>query len=324
MKGKHLTDHERFYIEKRSAEGATGRGIAKELGVAPSTISREKKRNTPEDFKGLYCFRIAKPMAAERRSKASRGKAFGKLTPEMMVHVSQQLALGTSPEVISGVLKQQDGVLISKNTLYRFIAQDRRNGGSLYQSLPHRGKRYRYTAKTSKGSKIINRVGIEHRPAEAELKEQPGHFEIDTVFGKDQKSFLLTLVDKANKSLIVRKIPDKRAETVVAAFQEIVGSTLYQFKTLTSDNGTEFAAHEKIAEITGAGFFFAQPYHSWERGLNEHTNGLLRWFFPKGTDFNQISDEDIARIEHILNTRGRKSLGFRTPNEVFLEHLQAA
>lgn len=324
MKGKHLTDPERFYIEKRRAEDATQSAIAKELGVSPSTISREIHRNTPKDFNGLYCFRLAKSLAAERRSKASRSKAFNKLTTEIVAHVSQQLALGTSPEVISGVLKRQDGVLISKNTLYRFIAQDRRNGGVLYHNLPHRGMRYRYTAETSKGSKIINRVGIEHRPAEADLKAQPGHFEIDTVFGKDQKSFLLTAVDKATKSLIVRKLTDKRAETVIAAFQEIIGSTLYTFKTLTSDNGTEFAAHEKIAEITGAGFFFARPYHSWERGLNEHTNGLIRRFLPKGTDFNLVSDEEIARIEHILNTRGRKSLGFRSPNEVFLEHLQAA
>jgi IS30 family transposase len=324
MNGKHMTDLERFYMEKRLAECATQRAIAKELGVSPSTISREKSRNTLKDFNGLYSFRIAKTLAAERHSKASRDKAFAQLTPEIRAHVRQQLARGTSPEVISGVLKRQDGVLISKNTLYRFIAQDRRNGGVLYQSLPHRGMRYRYTAETSKGSKIINRVGIEHRPAEADLKAQPGHFEIDTVFGKDQKSFLLTAVDKATKSLIVRKLPDKRAETVVAAFQEIIGSTLYTFKTLTSDNGTEFAAHEKIAKITGAEFFFAQPYHSWERGLNEHTNGLLRWFYPKGTDFNLISDEEISRIEHILNTRGRKSLGFRTPNQVFLELLQAA
>jgi IS30 family transposase len=241
-----------------------------------------------------------------------------------MMQFCSQLDLGTSPEVIRGVLKQQEGVLISKNMLYRFIAQNRRNGGVLYQSLPHRGRRYRYTAETSKGSKIINRVGIEHRPAEADMKEQPGHFEIDTVFGKDQQSFLLTVVDKATKSLIVHKMSDKRAETVVAAFQNIMDSTLYPFKTMTSDNGTEFAAHEKIVEITGADFFFANPYHSWERGLNEHTNGLLRWFFPKGTDFNLISDEEIARVEHILNTRARKSLGFRTPNEVFLEHLLAA
>ena len=110
----------------------------------------------------------------------------------------------------------------------------------------------------------------------------------------------------------------------MAAFENVVATTLYEFKTLTSDNGTEFTNHTKISEITGADFYFANPYSSWERGLNEHTNGLIRRFFPKGTDFNNVSDEDIAKVEHILNTRGRASLGYKTPNEVFLEYLQAA
>jgi IS30 family transposase len=144
------------------------------------------------------------------------------------------------------------------------------------------------------------------------------------VFGKNQESFLLTAVDKASKITIIRKLPDKRAETVVAAFREIIGSTLYEFKTLTSDNGGEFARHEQIASLTGADFYFARPYHSWERGLNEHTNGLIRRFYPKGTDFNQVSDKEIAKLEHTLNTRGRKSLGYKSPNDVFLEHLMAA
>ncbi|WP_223253459.1 IS30 family transposase [Chromobacterium amazonense] len=219
-------------------------------------------------FKGLYCSRLATSMARARRQTASKRKAFSQLTPEIQCHIHQQLATHTSPEVISGVLQRQHNIRISKNTIYRFIQHDRRRGGSLYQQLPLQGKRYRYSAGKAKPSLILNRVGIEHRPAEADLKTQPGHFEIDTVFGKDQKSFLLTLVDKATKTLIIRKLPDKRAETVVAAFREITSSTMCTFKTLTSDNGTEFAHHEKIAAITGAQFFFARPYHSWERGLN--------------------------------------------------------
>jgi len=141
---------------------------------------------------------------------------------------------------------------------------------------------------------------------------------------ESRSSTLLTLVDKATKSAIIRKLPDKRAETVAAAFQNIVNNTLYEFKTITSDNGTEFALHDEIAKVTGAAFYFARPYHSWERGLNEHTNGLIRRFYPKGTDFNQVNDEDIAQIEHILNTRGRASLGYKSPNDVFLEHLLVA
>ena len=323
MKGKHLTSQERFYIEKRQAEGVKHIAIARELGVSRSTISRELLRNTDPGFKGLYSSRRADTLARYRRQRASASKAFRQFTPDIQCHIAQQLAVHTSPEVISGVLLRQHNIRLSKNTLYRYIQRDRKMGGTLYQQLPHGGQRYRYQAEKAKPGLIPNRIGIEHRPVEADLKQQPGHFEIDTVFGKDQKSFLLTLADKATKNVIIRKLPDKRAETVVAAFREIVGSTLYDFKTLTSDNGTEFALHEKIATLTGARFFFARPYHSWERGLNEHSNGLIRRFFPKGTDFNQVSDKQIAKLEHTLNTRGRKSLGFRTPNEVFLEYLQA-
>ncbi|WP_440866314.1 IS30 family transposase [Symbiopectobacterium purcellii] len=185
--------------------------------------------------------------------------------------------------------------------------------------------RYREFVLSPYGVIKIKSLGyIEYRPAQAELKQEPGHFEIDTIFGKDQKSFLLTIVDNALKTVIIRKLPNKRAETVVAAFRDIEANTFCKFKTLTADNGPEFALHEQITQITGAQVYFAHPYHSWERGLNEHTNGLIRRFYTKGTDFSQVSHRKIAELEHILNTRGRKSLGYRSPNEVFLTHLQAA
>ncbi|MGL4721196.1 MAG: IS30 family transposase [Kluyvera intermedia] len=246
------------------------------------------------------------------------------MEPHIQDFIRQALSTHTSPEVISGRLQLEFGVSVSKNTLYRYIQQERQAGGDLYQQLPHRGKRYSYNAENLKRGPIPNRVGIEHRPAEADLKQEPGHFEIDTIFGKDQKSFLLTLVDKALKTVIIRKLPNKRSETVVAAFRDIEANTFCEFKTLTADNGPEFALHEQITEITGAQVYFARPYHSWERGLNEHTNGLIRRFYPKGTDFSQVSHRKIAELEHILNTRGRKSLGYRSPNEVFLTHLLAA
>ncbi|RAP72241.1 transposase [Candidatus Erwinia dacicola] len=135
-------------------------------------------------------------------------------------------------------------------------------------------------------------------PAEAELKQKPSHFEIDTIFGKDQKSLLLTLVDKALKIVTIRKLPNKRAETVVVAFRDIEANTFCEF--------------------------IVRPYHSWERRLNEHTNGLIRHFHPKATDFSQVSHRKIAELKHTLNTRGQKSLGYRSPNEVFLTHLLAA
>ena len=108
------------------------------------------------------------------------------------------------------------------------------------------------------------------------------------------------------------------------AFRDVISTTFYKYLTLTSDNGPEFSNYVTISEITGAKFYFANPYCSWERGLNEHTNGLIRRFFPKGTDFNNVSEEDIAKVEFILNTRGRASLKYKTPNEIFLEHLLVA
>lgn len=324
MQGKHLTQKERFYIEKRWGDGVNQSTIARELDLPRSTISRELKRNTDPAFNGVYSCRRAHTLARERRHKPLPDNAFHQLEPHVQDFIRQALATHTSPEVISGRLVLEFGISISKNTLYRYIQQERQAGGELYQQLPHRGKRYSYNTDQPRRGPIPNRVGIEHRPAIADLKQEPGHFEIDTIFGKDQKSFLLTLVDKADKTVIIRKLPNKRAETVVAAFRDIEANTFCEFKTLTADNGPEFAQHEEITRITGAQVYFARPYHSWERGLNEHTNGLIRRFYPKGTDFSQVSHRKIAELEHILNTRARKSLGYRTPNEVFLTHLLAA
>ena len=324
MGGKHLTQKERFYIEKRLTCNVSRYQIAKELGVSTSTVYREVERNTAADFNKLYSCRRAVTLAQARRTDASSGKRFRQITDEVSRFIHDRLLVHTSPDVISGELKLKHKISVSENTIYRYIQYDKQMEGTLYKLLPHRGKPYNKRQSVSQRVKIVGRIGIEERPTVADLKQEPGHFEIDTIFGLEQKSFLLTVVDKANKALIIRKLPNKRAETVVSAFRDIVGSTFHEFKTITSDNGSEFAQHSQIAEMTGADFYFARPYHSWERGLNEHTNGLIRRFYPKGTDFNLVSDEDIARLEHILNTRGRASLGYKSPNEVFMEHLLAA
>jgi len=323
MGGKHLTKENRFYIEKRLAEEISPAQIAKELGVHRSTIVREVKRNTAPDFKGLYCYQVAQNTAATRRSNALASKKFAQLNDEVTGYIHERLGVHTSPDVISGEMRLKLEIKLSKNTIYRYITRDKEKGGVLYRQLPHRGKPYQRHKTGSVKVNISGRIGIEERPKIADLKQEPGHFEADTIFGLNQKSFLLTLVDKATKSTIIRKLPDKRAETVAAAFYDIVNNTFFDFKTITSDNGTEFALHDAIAKVTGAKFYFARPYHSWERGLNEHTNGLIRRFYPKGTDFNQVNDEDIAQLEHILNTRGRPSLKYKSPNDVFFEHLMA-
>jgi transposase, IS30 family len=322
MVKKHLTEQERFYIEKRLCEDTSHRQIGRELGVSHTTISREIRRNTDADF-GLYSNLRTQTLRQERYTRTRR-RAFSAIDEELSEHIRKRVSLHTSPNVISGELRRRGQVAPSKNTIYRYLAKLKAIGDNLYQALPHSGKPYAKSGRTGVKSKIVGRIGIENRPEIAGLKMEPGHVEADTIFGKDQASFLLTLVDKCTRSVVIRKLPNKCAETVTKAFKEIVSSTFYVFKTITSDNGTEFAGHKDIAQITRADFYFANPYSSWERGVNEHTNGLIRRFFPKGTDFNEVPDEEIARVEHILNTRGRAVLDFRSPNEVFLEHLMAA
>ena len=258
MQGKHLTQYERFYIEKRNAEGVNQTNIARELDLPRSTICRELRRNTDPTFNGVYCCRRADTLARGRCPKPLADNAFHQLEPHIQDFIRQALSTHTSPEVISGRLQLKFGISVSKNTLYRYIQQERLAGGELYQQLSHRGKRYSYSAENLKRGPIPNRVGIEHRTAEADLKQEPSHFEIDTIFGKDQKSFLLTLVDKALKTVIIRKLPNKRAETVVAAFRDIEANTFWEFKTLTADNGPEFSMHEQISEITGAQVYSAR------------------------------------------------------------------
>lgn len=273
MSHTQLTPKSRFFIQKRLESGAKKSTIAKELGVHSSTIGRELKRNIEAGFKGIYNHLLANRLTAERRINAKAGIAFQQIKDTTETYIITKLSTHSSPTVISGELNLKQAVKVSKNTIYRYINKNRQSGGKLYLNLPHAGTPYRAKADAS-AVKIPNRVGIEHRPAIADFKTEPGHFEIDTVFGYKQESFWLTLVDKATKSTIIRKLANKKAETVVEAFRDIIKTTPYEFKTLTSDNGTEFTRHTQIAEITKADFFFANPYSSWERGLNEHTNGL--------------------------------------------------
>jgi IS30 family transposase len=303
MTYRHLDEKDRFYIEQRLSEGCSIRGIARELGFSPSMISREIKRHTPADFRGLYCHRLACRYALEKRANAKHGKAFVKISEDIRELINKGLSTHSSPEIISKDLMIEHGIQVSESTLYRYIHDDRAKGGRLYKNLPHSGKPYKKSVKSNTQAKIPNRIGIENRPAIADQKVEFGHFEIDTIVGKEHKSYLLTLVDKANKMCCIRKMPNKKAETVVNTFSDVVESTFFDFKTITSDNGTEFSSHMNISEITGADFYFARPYRSCDRGLNEHTNGLIRRFLPKGTDFNEISDKQIATIEHILNSR---------------------
>ena len=319
---EHLTSEDRFYIEKRRAENISIRAIARELERSPSSISRELKRNIPDDFNGLYSSRVADKLAKMRRTDASKAKAFKSIDSFVDSYLRQSLANHTSPNVVSGELALKHQTHVSENTLYRYIEHLEEQGESLRKDLPRRGKPYKRSGTVR--STIKNRVDISERPAILAEKTEIVHVEVDTIVGINHKFELLTIVDKACKVVTIRRLKSKSAEAVIEGFKDVHQSTFYDFKTITSDNGTEFAGHEEIAKITGADFYFAKPYSSWERGLNEHTNGLIRRFLPKGTDFDDVSDEELSRIEHILNTRGRESLGFYSPYDIFMQYLNAA
>lgn len=322
MKYTQLTKEERYYIERRKANlsNISGRQLAREMGRSHTTINRELKRNIDPSF-GFYSGLRANTLALDARHKSARKPILMQTIAEKTkAFIIESLQDRTSPEQICGRLKVKHGIRISVSTLYRYIDKDKIHGGELYKNLRHRKKKYK-KSKNNNATVIKNKKSIDERPKIADQKLEPGHWEFDTIYGLDQKSYLLTLTDKASKYQIIRKLPNKEAATVLSEMQKIVSTTLLPFKTITSDNGTEFAEHEAISALTKADFFFAHPYSSWERGLNEHQNGLIRDFFPKKIDFRLVDDYEIRGVENNLNNRPRKSLGFLTPAEVMFEYV---
>ena len=309
---RRVTYEDRCQIYALSKCGTGQESIASILGVSQSTVSRELRRNRGQ--RG-YRFKQAEAKAQARQAIRSKPR---KLTASVRRKVEAKLRqMRWSPEQISGWLRDQ-GIRLSHERIYQMIWQDKRDGGNLWRSLRRRGKRYNKRAGKNAGRGLIpNRIDISDRPAIVARKARLGDWEGDTVASAGHKGGLLTLVER--KSLLT-KISKLRRSTARATQRATVrrlkpiGNFVH---TITFDNGKEFAAHQDIAHALKAKIFFATPYHAWERGLNENTNGLIRDFFPKGTDFSTISNAEVAKVERLLNARPRKSLGFRSPQEVF-------
>ena len=309
---RRVTYEDRCQIYALSKGGTSQESIASVLGVSQSTVSRELRRN-----RGQRGYRFKQAEAKAQARQAIRRKP-RKLTASVRRKVEAKLRqMRWSPEQISGWLRDQ-GIKLSHERIYQMIWQDKRDGGNLWRSLRRRGKRYNKRAGKNAGRGLIpNRIDISDRPAIVAHKARLGDWEGDTVASAGHKGGLLTLVER--KSLLT-KISKLRRSTARATQKATVrrlkpiGDFVH---TITFDNGKEFAAHQGIAHALTAKIFFATPYHAWERGLNENTNGLIRDFFPKGTDFSTISNAEVAKVERLLNARPRKSLGFRSPQEVF-------
>lgn len=315
---KHLNQKEQFYISQRLQAGANRKQIASDLGRHASTIGREIARNK-EPSTGFYS-----GVAAAEKSKLRQVMAERKATVITLISsrayytILEELQKRSSPEQIADILSNEIGEPISHQAIYNYIWHDKVAGGKLYLQLRRKGRRYRYAKKYAKV--LINgKKSIEIRPLKLALLQSFGNWEIDTIFGKDQKSFLLTIVEMGTKYTIIRKIANKEAATVKAKIDQIKAETGIVIRTMTSDNGGEFAEHAALSAAYNFDWYFCHPFCSGERGLNENTNGLIRDFLPKGTDFNLISNEEILEIQNNLNSRPRKALKFKRPVRVFVE-----
>ena len=223
-----------------------------------------------------------------------------------------------SPVQISGWLKKQKKEHVSHETIYKHIWIKKKDGGVLYKNLRHHGKKYNKRSKGTAGRGCIpGRIDIDKRPSIVEEKTRLGDWELDTIIGTGQSGAIVSMVERTSKLTKLFSVAHRTAEAVARALIQRLGSIKLFVHTLTSDNGKEFANHQEVSAELEADFYFAKPYHSWERGLNEHTNGLVRQYFPKEKRFDEISQKELERVELLLNNRPRKILNFETPQEVF-------
>jgi IS30 family transposase len=314
MTYSQLTREQRYQIFAFKKAGYSQGRIAEEVGCHKSTISRELRRNA--GARG-YSPKQAQGKADARQEAKPRAVKFCR---EYWGVVEAMIRQEFSPEQVAGVLKANGApVTISHEWIYRHVERDRKAGGDLHRHLRCWKPRRRRHGQGNKRGGIKGRVPISERPTVVEEKSRVGDWELDTVVGKGHQSALVTAVERKSLYTLIARVEDKTAETVGDA---LVASLLPHAKkvfTLTSDNGTEFAGHARVAAALGAGFYFADPYSSWQRGVNENTNGLIRQYFPKKTDFREITDAEVEQVAYRLNHRPRKTLGFRTPQQVFHE-----
>lgn len=314
---KQLTQGQRYQIAALKKAGHSNKEIAENIGTSEPTISREFKRNT-----GKRGYRPKQAHIKALRRKQNATKAI-KMTAAIILIINERIRFGLSPEQVSGWLKEAHGIRISHERIYQHVWEDKRKGGDLYTHLrqAHKKRRKKYGSKDKRGQ-ISNRISIEQRPVIVEEKSRIGDWEIDTVIGQNHKGALVTIVDRKSKFTLIKKVETKHAERVTAATIALLKPYSDKLFTITADNGKEFAGHETVAKELGAQVYFAHPYCSYERGLNENTNGLIRQYFPKGSSFEEITDEQVETVMYRLNHRPRKGLNYQTPHAVFFAELE--
>lgn len=316
MKYKHLTIEERYQISALKKAGYKQKDIAKTLGVSDSTICREFARNSSVVQK-RYSPKSADNVAKDRRAYASK-RSNKKMNSELKSLISQYINEEFSPEQTSQVIKARHNLSISYVRIYQYIEQDKVKGGRLHTHLRfyHTGKRRAKYGSNSK-IKIKDRVSISQRPNIVNDKSRIGDWEIDTIIGSSRAGAIATVVERSSMFVKISFPTTKKANDIEIQTKSLLKPFKDRVLTITSDNGLEFANHKNISKTLECDWYFCHPYSSWERGLNEYTNGLVRQYIPKGTSFENITAKDIKKIENKLNHRPRKSLNWKTPYEVF-------
>ena len=314
MRYHQLTSEERYMISALRRQGIHAAAIARNLGRHRSTICRELHRNATR-HDGRYRAPKAIGYVNARRRRCRRKSQFG---PQTWRRVESLLADKLSPEQIAGYLRLQQLDVISHETIYRYVRQDRHRGGSLYRHLRQANKRYRkrYRGADSRGQ-LPGKRSIHDRPCRVEHRREPGHWEVDTMMGRyGTKPCIVTLVERKSGFVLIGKMKARTAAEANRALLELIERHPSKLKTITADNGTEFHSYEEIERQRPVKFYFATPYHSWERGTNENTNGLIRQYLPKGTSLVRLTQEECDAIAEQLNHRPRKRHGFKTPAQI--------
>ena len=316
---KHLTIVQRHEIKALHQAGHSLIFIGSQLGLHKSTISREIRRNARQW--GSYDPNVAQQIANDRKERFARNRKF---TPGMEKVIREKLESDQwSPDQIKGYCDKHNIPMVSHERIYQFIYQDKGNGGELYKNLRTARKKKRKRYGSPKRSYMVkNRVSIDLRPPVINNKERFGDWEIDTIVGRNNKGAILTIVERKSAFLLMQKLNSKNADDLARATVRLLAPYKEKVYSITSDNGSEFARHKRIAKKLNAAFFFAHPYSSWERGLNEYTNKLIRQYIPKKSSFDNINNQLVNDINLKINMRPRKNLDYKSPLKVYLSNFE--
>ena len=317
MKYRQLTSHDRYILGALKTQGLPVQQIAQILGFHRSTIYRELERNSCHLTDGAY-----RPSKADRRTRARqrrsrRNRHYGEADFYLVRHF---LRKKWSPEQIIGHIRRF-GLMqrrMSHETIYQYIWRDKANGGNLWKYLRQSPKqrRKRYRAYDSRG-RLADKRHISERPESVESRRTKGHWEIDTVMGHGSTDCIVTLHERKTGFVLIGKLKDRTTASLNKRTISLINRFPDVFKTITADNGTEFHQYRLIENETAVRFYFATPHHSWERGSNENTNGLIRQYIPKGKSMKKLTQQQCDSIAYRFNTRPRKRLNFKTPEECF-------